>query len=88
MVTGFIGLGKMGAGMATNLLKAGHAVTVYNRTADKRQALVADGAHAAETVADACRGEAVITMLANDSALEIVALVDAVDNIPDIFEEP
>jgi 3-hydroxyisobutyrate dehydrogenase-like beta-hydroxyacid dehydrogenase len=76
MVTGFIGLGKMGAGMATNLLKAGHEVTVYNRTADKRQALVADGAHAAETVADACRGEAVITMLANDSALESVALGD------------
>jgi 3-hydroxyisobutyrate dehydrogenase-like beta-hydroxyacid dehydrogenase len=74
MITGFIGLGKMGTGMAANLLKAGHAVTVYNRTADKRQALVADGAHAGDTVADACRGEAVITMLANDSALESVAL--------------
>jgi 3-hydroxyisobutyrate dehydrogenase-like beta-hydroxyacid dehydrogenase len=74
MITGFIGLGKMGTGMAANLLKAGHAVTVYNRTADKRQALVVDGAHAGDTVADACRGEAVITMLANDSALESVAL--------------
>lgn len=76
MNTGFIGLGHMGTGMAANLLKAGHDVTVYNRTAEKRQALVADGARPGDEVADVCRGEAVVTMLADDSALEHVALGD------------
>lgn len=74
MNLGFIGLGRMGSGMAANLIKAGNDVTVYNRTAGKRQALVADGARPGDEVADACRGEAVITMLADDSALESVAL--------------
>ncbi|MFG1391260.1 NAD(P)-dependent oxidoreductase [Xanthobacter agilis] len=72
MQVGFIGLGQMGAGMARNLLKAGHAVTVYNRTPAKADALVAEGAARAATVADACRGEAVVTMLANDQAAEEV----------------
>ena len=36
MKVGFIGLGNMGSGMAANLLKAGHELTVYNRTASKR----------------------------------------------------
>lgn len=69
MNVGFIGLGRMGAGMATNLLKAGHHVTVYNRTPEKTAALVAQGAKAAARVSDACQGEAVITMLANDDAV-------------------
>ncbi|MFP3912244.1 MAG: NAD(P)-dependent oxidoreductase [Desulfobacteraceae bacterium] len=73
MDVGFIGLGQMGTGMAANLLRAGHSVTVYNRTASKQQELVHNGAHGADQVADACRGEAVITMLADDSALEDVA---------------
>ncbi|MGE5241177.1 MAG: NAD(P)-dependent oxidoreductase [Bacteroidota bacterium] len=73
MNVGFIGLGRMGSGMAANLLKAGHQVTVYNRTADKAAALTAQGAKAAARVADACRGAAVITMLANDDAVESVA---------------
>jgi len=76
MKIGFIGLGHMGAGMAANLLKAGHEVTVYNRTAAKGQALVGQGAHGAAQVADACRGDAVITMLADDGALESVAFGD------------
>jgi len=62
--------------MAANLLKAGHEVTVYNRTAAKGQALVGQGAHGAAQVADACRGDAVITMLADDGALESVAFGD------------
>lgn len=74
MNVGFIGLGRMGAGMSANLLKAGHQVTVYNRTADKASELLKQGAKAAVKVADACRGEAVITMLANDEAVESVAL--------------
>jgi 3-hydroxyisobutyrate dehydrogenase-like beta-hydroxyacid dehydrogenase len=72
MNVGFIGLGRMGAGMAANLLQAGHSVTVYNRTAAKAEALVAQGAKLATSVADACQGDAVITMLANDEAVERV----------------
>ena len=76
MKVGIIGLGRMGAGMAANLLKAGHEVTVYNRTPAKAEALVAQGAKAAAGIADACRGDAVITMLANDEAVESVVLGD------------
>jgi 3-hydroxyisobutyrate dehydrogenase-like beta-hydroxyacid dehydrogenase len=72
MKVGFIGLGQMGTGMAANLLKAGHEVTVYNRTAAKAQSLAAQGARLADSVSAACRGAAVISMLANDEALESV----------------
>jgi 3-hydroxyisobutyrate dehydrogenase-like beta-hydroxyacid dehydrogenase len=72
MNVGFIGLGRMGVGMAVNLLKAGHYLTVYNRTPAKAEALVMKGATAASSIADACRGDAVITMLANDEAVENV----------------
>jgi 3-hydroxyisobutyrate dehydrogenase-like beta-hydroxyacid dehydrogenase len=72
MKVGFIGLGHMGAGMAANLLKAGHEVTVYNRTRAKAEPLVKGGAKEAATIADACRGDAVFTMLANDDAVEVV----------------
>ena len=72
MKVGFIGLGHMGAGMAANLVKAGHDVTVYNRTRRKVEALVAQGAKAASSVSDACTGDAVITMLADDDAVESV----------------
>jgi len=76
MKVGFIGLGNMGFGMAANLIKAGHEVTVYNRTASKMKALVDQGAHPAAKVTDACRGEAVITMLADDGAVESIAFGD------------
>jgi 3-hydroxyisobutyrate dehydrogenase-like beta-hydroxyacid dehydrogenase len=72
MEIGFIGLGNMGRGMAANLIKAGHNVTVYNRTAGKADALVRQGATPAHTVAEACRGEVVVTMLAGDEAVEEV----------------
>ncbi|HEY1800563.1 MAG TPA: NAD(P)-dependent oxidoreductase [Terriglobales bacterium] len=77
MKVGFIGLGNMGLGIAANLLKAGHEVTVYNRTASKADPLVKQGAHFAAQVADACHGEAVMTMLADDHALESVVFGDA-----------
>jgi 3-hydroxyisobutyrate dehydrogenase-like beta-hydroxyacid dehydrogenase len=70
MKVAFIGLGRMGAAMAANLLKAGHEVTVYNRTQGKAEALVQQGARLASRVADACQGDAVITMLADDGAVE------------------
>jgi 3-hydroxyisobutyrate dehydrogenase-like beta-hydroxyacid dehydrogenase len=72
MKVGFIGLGHMGAGMAASLLKAGHQVTVYNRTRAKADGLVKQGAVAAGSIADACQGDAVVTMLADDAALERV----------------
>jgi 3-hydroxyisobutyrate dehydrogenase-like beta-hydroxyacid dehydrogenase len=74
MNVGFIGLGHMGAGMAANLLKSGHRVTVFNRTPAKAEALTAEGAKLAASIADACRGDAVMTMLANDEAVESLVL--------------
>ena len=76
MRVGFIGLGRMGAGMAANLLKAGHEVTVYNRTPGRAAALAARGAHVATNVAEACDAPAVMTMLANDEAVEDVLFRD------------
>jgi 3-hydroxyisobutyrate dehydrogenase len=64
-----LGLGTMGNGMALNLLKAGHSVTVYNRTSAKAEALRAAGARVAATVAEAARdAQFVITILADDAA--------------------
>ena len=69
----FLGLGKMGIGMARNLLRAGHNVAVYNRSREKAEALAADGARVADSPAGACReAEVVMTMLADDAALEQV----------------
>jgi 3-hydroxyisobutyrate dehydrogenase-like beta-hydroxyacid dehydrogenase len=64
----------MGTGMAERLLRAGHQLTVYNRTSSKLTALVTQGAKAAANVAEACCGDAVVTMLANDEAVESVVL--------------
>jgi 3-hydroxyisobutyrate dehydrogenase-like beta-hydroxyacid dehydrogenase len=62
----------MGTAMARRLLQAGHEVTAYNRTPSKAQELIERGAHRAARVADVCHGDAVITMLANDGAVEDV----------------
>jgi 3-hydroxyisobutyrate dehydrogenase-like beta-hydroxyacid dehydrogenase len=70
MDVGLIGLGGMGTGMAKSLLRAGHRVTVFNRTQSRADALRADGATVASSPADACRTGIVITMLADDAALE------------------
>jgi 3-hydroxyisobutyrate dehydrogenase-like beta-hydroxyacid dehydrogenase len=72
MDIGFVGLGNMGSGMAANLLKAGHQVTAYNRSQDKVDALAGRGARPARTVAEACGGQVVVSMLANDDAVEAV----------------
>jgi 3-hydroxyisobutyrate dehydrogenase-like beta-hydroxyacid dehydrogenase len=72
MDIGFIGLGNMGSGMAANLLKAGHRVTAYNRSRDKVDALAERGARPARTVAEACGGEVVVSMLADDDAVDAV----------------
>ena len=77
MKVGFIGLGNMGFPIAANLQKAGHEVTVYNRTSSKVEPLLSQGAIRAGRIADACRGEAVLTMLSDDHALESVAFGEA-----------
>ena len=64
-----LGLGTMGAGMAANLLKAGFALSVYNRTTTKARALTDSGARLAATPAEAVKGASVIiSMLSYDTA--------------------
>ena len=63
----FLGLGRMGAGMASRLLAAGHDVTVFNRTAARAEPLVRAGARLAGSPREACEGaEAVVAMTADD----------------------
>jgi 3-hydroxyisobutyrate dehydrogenase-like beta-hydroxyacid dehydrogenase len=74
---GFIGLGSMGSPMAANLIGAGIELRVWNRTASKATALIRKGAHAAATPAEtASPGGIVITMLADDAAVESVVIGD------------
>ena len=73
MNVGFIGLGNMGAPIPANLVRAGHRVTVWNRSAEKTRRLVALGAIEAQSPrAAASESRTVITMLADDAALESV----------------
>lgn len=72
---GFIGLGSMGLPMARRLLDAGYALRVYNRTPGKAVELLERGAREMKTPAETVEpGGIVITMLANDAALETVTL--------------
>ena len=80
MKLGFIGLGAMGRPMAGNLLKAGHEVTVYNRTRSRGQELALHGAKVSETAAIAA--EIVITMLADDRAVEDVVFDHLLTALP------
>jgi len=71
MKIGFIGLGSMGSGMARNLLKAGHELTVYNRTRSRSEEFRALGGRVAGTLVEAASGvDVVFTMLADDAATE------------------
>ncbi|MFE2996731.1 NAD(P)-dependent oxidoreductase [Nocardia sp. NPDC059246] len=74
MTVGFIGLGAMGQGMAASLLRAGHRLRVWNRSPEPVAALVAQGADAAGSLADVFAAEAVVSMLANDDAVEQLLL--------------
>ena len=77
MKTTFIGLGNMGLPMARNLLQAGHALVVYNRTPARAQMLKQLGATVADGPAAAARGaEVLITMLGDDDAVEAMVLGD------------
>jgi 3-hydroxyisobutyrate dehydrogenase-like beta-hydroxyacid dehydrogenase len=75
MKVGFIGLGNMGSGMARNLLKAGHTLAVFNRTKSRAEEFRSLGATVAGTPGEAAAGaEVVITMLADDAAVEDAVL--------------
>lgn len=69
MKVGFIGLGHMGLPMARSLIKAGHALTVYNRTQQRAEMLRSEGALVAAQPSDACGVDVLITMLADDHAV-------------------
>ena len=67
----YLGLGAMGSGMASNLLKAGYELTVWNRSAAKCKPFARKGARVADTPADAARNvDLIMYMLSNDEAVE------------------
>lgn len=70
MDVGFIGLGAMGRAMAANLVKAGHAVRAWNRSGDQG----VDGLQMVTKPSDAFQGDAVFTMLSDDSVIREVLL--------------
>jgi len=73
----FIGLGNMGGPMASNLVKAGHEVTVFDLSKNAVAALVSEGAKTADTAHEAANGaECVITMLPAGQHVEAVYLGD------------
>jgi 3-hydroxyisobutyrate dehydrogenase-like beta-hydroxyacid dehydrogenase len=73
MDVAFIGLGNMGSPMARNLIKAGHKLTIYNRTRTRAEPLQPLGAQIAATPSDTARAaEILVTMLADDQAVEEV----------------
>jgi 3-hydroxyisobutyrate dehydrogenase len=75
MKVAFIGMGTMGAPMALNLLKAGHTVTVHNRTRDREIPVAEAGAQRAESPAAAAEGaEVVITCVSDTPDVEAVLL--------------
>ncbi len=77
MDVGFIGLGGMGRPMAANLIKAGHAVRVWNRSPEPVAAAVEDGAVAAASVAEVWQADVVVSMLADDASVRAVLLDEA-----------
>src|SRR6267142_7000284 len=85
MKIGFIGLGNMGSAIARNLIKAGHNLTVYNRTQSRAEPFASLGARIAETPGQAAAdAEVLITMLADDAAVEgvIFAPGNAIQALP------
>jgi 3-hydroxyisobutyrate dehydrogenase-like beta-hydroxyacid dehydrogenase len=72
---GFIGLGALGQPIASNLLKAGYQLKIYNRTASKAEPFKAQRAEIASRPADALTpGGIIVTVVSNDEALEDVVM--------------
>ncbi len=67
MKVAFIGLGTMGAGMAVNILKAGHELTVHNRTREKEEAVAQEGALRAASPKEAASGAEIIVVCVSDT---------------------
>jgi 3-hydroxyisobutyrate dehydrogenase-like beta-hydroxyacid dehydrogenase len=83
MNVGVIGLGSMGDPIARNVIQAGHSVTVYNRTGSRSEPFRALGAKIAGTPGEAAaKAEAVITMLADDGAVESVVFPGILQALP------
>lgn len=85
MKIAFIGLGSMGTSMARNLIKAGHSLSVYNRTRQRAEDLAGDGAQVAASPGEAVRdAEVLVTMLSEDTAVESVIFPpgDAIATLP------
>jgi 3-hydroxyisobutyrate dehydrogenase-like beta-hydroxyacid dehydrogenase len=74
---GWLGTGRMGAAMAARLLKAGHPVTVWNRTTAKAQALAEHGATVAGSIAELAGRDIVFVMVSTPRDLEEVVLGEA-----------
>src|SRR6476661_6309104 len=69
----YLGLGTMGSGMVSNLLKAGYQLTVWNRSPEKCKTFARQGARAAKTPADAVSdADLIIYSLSDDNAIEEV----------------
>src|ERR1700746_58258 len=69
----YLGLGTMGAGMASNLLKAGYKLTVWNRSAEKCKPFARKGARVAQMPADAVQNaDLVMYSLSNEEAVDDV----------------
>jgi 3-hydroxyisobutyrate dehydrogenase len=80
MQMGLIGTGLMGGPLGDRLLQAGHSLTVYNRTAEKTQALVNNGAVCAQTPAEVIsQSEAIVLMLADAAAIESCLFSETLD---------
>ncbi len=77
MKVGFVGLGTMGGPMALNVMKAGHSLTVYNRTKEKEERLATEGAVRAGTPKEAAQGaDIVLTCVSDTPDVETVVLGD------------
>lgn len=72
MEIGWIGLGRMGLPMARNAIRAGHRLTVYNRTHARSQELESAGARVASHPREAAAADVLVTMLSDDGAVEDV----------------
>ncbi len=86
MKVGFIGMGRMGQGMARRVLDAGNDLVVYNRTPSKAEDLRAAGANVVDSIAAVTQDrDAVITMVTDDAAIEAIALGEGglITTLPD-----
>lgn len=81
MRVAFLGLGIMGRPMAANLAKAGHEVSVWNRTAGKH----VEGARVATSPADAARGAEVVWLCVSDTAA-VERVLFATDGVESVLE--